>query len=281
MTRHNTGRRRGFTLIELLVVIAIIAILVGMLLPAIQKVRESANRSNCQNNLHQIGVALHNYHDQMGSLPRGADDSSTTTAPSDRRDLWSWAYQILPQMDNEPLYIDPDFNVIDNTPVKSYYCPSRRAPIPYGGKAKIDYAGCAGTDATDGLNGVIVRTQSKVPPIRMPACVSDGMPQTVMVAEKQLNVLRMGTATDDNEPYNRAGWNGDFDVYRIGLNPPALDYRNTSTSSNQIFGSSHPGGFNVLFCDGSVRAVRYSVSQPTWAAACGRDDNIAYNDGEF
>jgi prepilin-type processing-associated H-X9-DG protein len=115
----------------------------------------------------------------------------------------------------------------------------------------------------------------------MPAGVSDGMAETVMVAEKQLNLGKLGSATDDNEPYTRTGWNGDFDVYRVGLLPPAPDFRNTSTTSNERFGSSHSNGLHVLFCDSSVRLVRFSVSQPTWQAACGRDDGIAYNPGEF
>jgi prepilin-type N-terminal cleavage/methylation domain-containing protein len=294
--RQGTTRSRGFTLIELLVVIAIIAILVGMLLPAIQKVRESASKTQCINNLHQIGVALHAYHDAYGFLPpsgshlNASDNSSIpqlqaapaadgtvtpagSAAPTDRRDLWSWAYQILPQMDHDPLY-KAAVSVVDQTPVKSYYCPSRRAPLPYGGNdAKIDYAGNAGTSST-GANGVFVRNYA-VTLVRMPAGIPDGLAQTVMVAEKQLNVAKFGVETGDNEPYNRSGMNGDYEVYRLGSNPPARDTRDSSTTASQNFGSSHSSGINVLFCEGSVRNIRYSVSQAAWQAACVSSDNLA------
>src|SRR5262249_33672359 len=125
--------RSGFTLIELLVVIAIIAILIGLLVPAVQQVREAANRSSCQNNLKQMALACHNYHDTYKSLP-----------PSrlDHRGGLTWAVQLLPYLeeinffklwDITRLYYDQGANVaagdaIRATAVKTYFCPSRRPP---------------------------------------------------------------------------------------------------------------------------------------------------------
>ncbi len=94
----RTSTRRGFTLIELLVVIAIIAILIALLLPAVQQAREAARRSSCKNNLKQIGVALHNYHDTFRSFPCGAMNLG-----GNNREGWGWAALILPQMDQAAL----------------------------------------------------------------------------------------------------------------------------------------------------------------------------------
>src|SRR5438270_417063 len=118
---------RGFTLIELLVVVAIIGVLVGMLLPAVQKVREAASRAQCANHLKQIGIACHNYHDTYGYFPPGGSElPGDSAAPADRRDLWSWAYHVLPFVEHDNLWKQSNPTAIAQTPVKLYYCPSRR-----------------------------------------------------------------------------------------------------------------------------------------------------------
>jgi prepilin-type processing-associated H-X9-DG protein len=270
------GQGAGFTRIELLVVIIISIVVIGMLVAAIWKVRESDRRLQCSNNLKQIGEAMQRYHNKFGYLPPGGphypDDSDHS--PRDRPELWTWAYQILPYADEKDLFTSRDFERINRTPLKIYYCPSRRS-VDWSPEARIDYAGNAGTRAEDGLDGLIVRTgRGRVSLI---ADIPDGMAQTILVAEKQLNSDQFGKSLDDNECYATSGWNGSFGTYRLGLEPPAADFRSPSTEPSQRFGSAHAFGIHALFADGSVRGIRYTVEPSIFRRACVRDDHFSFN----
>src|SRR5262245_48830216 len=112
MIRMRQGARGGFTLIELLVVIAIIAILIGLLLPAVQKVREAASNVQCKNNLKQIGIALHAYHDRMKCFPPGYVDRNAdpnADASLDQGPGWGWAAFLLNDLEQSNLYQQLNF----------------------------------------------------------------------------------------------------------------------------------------------------------------------------
>src|SRR5579863_1826177 len=137
------SRKKGFTLIELLVVIAIIAILVSLLLPAVQQAREAARRTQCKNNLKQIGLALHNYHDALLVFPPGYVDKNgdpNSTPDNDLGPGWGWASFILPYLDQGNLYSQINFNLgvglganaqpsLVTLPVMQ--CPSDTLPQPF------------------------------------------------------------------------------------------------------------------------------------------------------
>jgi len=174
--RPRPADRRAFTLIELLVVIAIIAILIGLLLPAVQKVRDAAARMSCQNKMKQLGLALHNYHDANNKFPRGAEEdvlpnplpNPVPNPPTYIRGT-SWLTYILPYIEQDPLYRQYDFTsrydsanniAVGSNKVQAYLCPAgAELPSANAGTATTHYYGIMGTGgATDNhtlvVNGV-------------------------------------------------------------------------------------------------------------------------------
>jgi type II secretory pathway pseudopilin PulG len=293
---RSPSRRIAFNLIELLLVLAILAILVGLLLPAVQKARESAAQTQCKNNLYQLGVGWQGYYDSHHVFPNGGKNGYDQPwseefaalppriqhryrkAPYDRSE-WSWTYQILPFIDQDALYRTTSDAAVRRTPVSIYYCPSRRGVMVYDGLAKVDYAACAGSDPRTGCNGVCVRAGQS--PVRI-ADIKDGTSNTLMLAEKQLNKALLGRTHDDNEACYSPGW--ESEIFRIAVRSqgawqgprPDRDDPNDYHSS-YYFGSAHEMGIYTVFCDGSVRLIGYQVSGTLFMYACVRDDEQSFS----
>ena len=287
--------RRGFTLIELLVVIAIIAILIGLLLPAVQKVREAAARTKCQNNLKQIGLGLNNFHGTYGVFPPGAVASTTSiTSQSHLRRAGvsvfnvnhSWTPFILSYIEQDNIYrnytMSKSWNAAANrpiiaTPIKTFMCPStpggedrvcvtssgavRTPPSDYGPdngfSDTLVTAGYIDPVIDDGGILVVNRCYSV-------AEIRDGASNTFLVSEDAGRPDRWqgGQMTVPNGQSD-GGWadrNNEYITHGFdasGTTSPGVCHTNC-TNNNEVY-SFHQGGANHVMGDGSVRFVRSSM----------------------
>ncbi len=212
-------RPRGFTLIELLVVIAIIAILIALVVPAVQKVREAANRAHCQNNLKQMALACHNYHDVVKVLPTagrqdyggGRDPANPFATGSAQR--WNWRYQILPYIEQDSVFKLASDSQVRISTVGLFNCPSRRPPTVIGALVLVDYAGNAGTNwcianQARTWTGVIVPNEvfsggwQPGATVKMVG-ITDGSSNSLLLGEKfvLINHYRTGLQWGDNQPW--------------------------------------------------------------------------------
>jgi prepilin-type N-terminal cleavage/methylation domain-containing protein/prepilin-type processing-associated H-X9-DG protein len=286
----NGRFRDGFTLIELMVVIAIIAVLIALLLPAVQAAREAARRIQCVNNLKQLGLALHNYHDAMLVLPPGyIAASSFINGETDTSPGWSWASMILPQLDQSPLYASINVSLpvqaaanatAVQTSLLGFLCPSDQVQGPtfpvtdgFGNTvttvAPSSYAASCGDNPSDTAfgydnlgdgRGLFFRDSS----IRI-AAITDGTSQTVMLEERAWGNAE-GTWTGavaggyiQRGPFNPCPGSDDATYLAPCLVLAHCHFINTNSDTDSGLddaSSFHPGGANMLFADGSVHFLR-------------------------
>jgi prepilin-type N-terminal cleavage/methylation domain-containing protein/prepilin-type processing-associated H-X9-DG protein len=281
--------RRGFTLIELLVVIAIIAILIGLLLPAVQKVREAAARAKCQNNMKQLGVAVHNFASAyLDTLPAVTNSTGARGAYGGYQG--NWTVTLLPYIEQQSLYAAATSNpgdtwdpvagnglVIRQVPIKTYQCPSDFTIT--GGYAANQVGGWAGVSYSMNfqLFGTVRGGGNSDTPAYSVANIPDGTSNTIAFTEAYAAVSNGGSLMAF--PGIDWGWNWTAVIADTRADANAATYTpqfsKTQAQASKIYPqTAHTGGAQTLMADGSVRGVNQSISQTTWYYAIMPADGV-------
>jgi prepilin-type N-terminal cleavage/methylation domain-containing protein/prepilin-type processing-associated H-X9-DG protein len=300
MTCRTSRFRKAFTLIELLVVIAIIAILIGLLVPAVQQVREAANRATCQNNLHQWGVAMHNYHDTFKRLPLGSTGNPRHTFVVD---LWPYfeenslfnAYNHALHFYQAPNCITSTLNGVIAQQSAMYYCPSDRPGATWQGdiywRARGNYIVNWGPITVPWTTPPVARApfgwqpQAGNPKAEDPnnpqktrlSDIADGTSTTMLMSEIIMAVRdqdfdERGDFMNDDANYLNHQFmtittpNGGADVTNTCINNPPLMPCTQGSPYYAAARSRHVGGVNVLFADASIRFVDNGIALAPWQA---------------
>jgi prepilin-type N-terminal cleavage/methylation domain-containing protein/prepilin-type processing-associated H-X9-DG protein len=307
-------RRRGFTLIELLVVIAIIVILIGLLLPAVQKVREAAATIQCRNNLHQLAIAVHSYHDAAGFFPVNAGPGNSFNPNSPY--CWSWLARILPYVEQNNLYVTcgiPTSTMAQaasagglSTPVKVFLCPADQAyngnprndeanigtAYNYGGPAmtvgQTNYKGVCGDNwAWGNFTNTVNGNSNGLDAGNGIFYRTDGAPGTTGHGPITMSAIRDGTSTtfmigEDIPSLNvHCDWpffNHATGTCAIPLNygvPPNTDPKGAADWPNLYsFRSNHANGANFAMADGSAVFINNNINMNVYRGLS------TYNTGE-
>lgn len=265
--RKVLNGRKGFTLIELLVVIAIIAILIALLVPAVQKVREAAARTQSTNNVKNIGLSFHGFHDANKRLPFNGVSAATTTGgviyqPDARASTYnsgSWGFQILPFLDQTPMFAPTGVAVGVAIPAASktsgiaaYMCPGR-------GRLPVDNTTAgAWTDFfinpyVNSLTGVVNAADSK----RSMTGVTDGTSNTIFVGHGNIQTTTYSNATNA----------GSTNIFNGGLATTTrtgfTNVRDNTTAQTTVWGSPYSQGALMGMGDGTVRMFAYGITATT------------------
>ena len=291
---------RGFTLVELLVVIAIIGVLVGLLLPAVQAAREAARRMSCTNNLKQLGLALHNYHDVFKAFPRasGIDLTGWNAAnpippggamSSNIYTQWGWGTGLLPYVEQTGLYtkLNPTFDTVNarltdsvpllQVPVSVFICPSdpesnlnRNRPflgaafgLTYTGPIQIAKSNYVGNNGDENHDGLFLNTWP--PTAARIRDFTDGTSSTIAIGERDSpgNWAGQWVGCETLIPNSKAGVWAMIGATRYRMQDGEAG-GSTLPAPRDTFSSAHPGGANFCFVDGSVHFLSQTI-QWGWA----------------